>query len=346
MKHLNVNTRSLSSLVNDVNKNKFDFDHPFQRKAGQWNKLMMSDLIDSAIRFYPIYPILVEEYDDGRLGVIDGKQRLTVLADYFNNEFALHKSSLPIEIDGVTYGLAGKKFGEKKSSDKKSNKDKNRGRKPLYLDEEVRDRLKNIELQLYVMKNPTEDDIREIFARINCSKGLTNTQKRTVYESPELARIVSELKSHPVLEKLTTESQRQKDEDKDIIRQVLMLSEMSNDYDFGSFRNNDINKFIERYNDCINRDKIATIKEAMNALDAAFEDIPITKITAPMLIYSYYRIVKDKKGMQKWNDWVRNFLETYDTNEEYKQYCNGSGTASAEMVKGRLQYFRDAIREL
>lgn len=27
-------------------------------------------------------------------------------------------------------------------------------------------------------------------------------------------------------------------------------------------------------------------------------------------------------------------------------YCNGFDTASSEMVKGRLQYFRDAIREI
>lgn len=345
MKHLNVSTRSLSSLVNDINKNKFDFDHPFQRKAGQWNKVMMSDLIDSAIRLYPIYPILVEEYDDGRWGVIDGKQRLTVFASYFNNEFALHKSSQSIEIDGVTYEIAGKRYGEKKASDKNPSGEKNRGRKPAYLDDEVKDRLKNIEIQLYVMKNPTEEDIREIFARINCSKGLTNTQKRTVLESPELAKIVYELKSHPVLEKLTTETQRQKDEDKDIIRQTLMLVE-SKDYNFGSFRNNDINKFLEMYNDNINYENIETLTKAMDALNSAFEEIPVNKTTVPMLLYGYYRVIRDKKGMQKWNEWVNNFLQTYDSNEEYKQYCNGSGTASVDMVNGRLQYFKDALKDL
>ena len=125
-----------------------------------------------------------------------------------------------------------------------------------------------------------------------------------------------------------------------------MLTEMSNDYDFGSFRNNDMNKFIEMYNENINYGKIETVKEAMSALDEAFETISVNRVTIPILIYGYYRIVKDKKGMQKWNGWVGNFLENYDTNEEYKQYCNGSGTASAEMVKGRLQYFRDAIREI
>ncbi len=326
MKDLQVKTRALSSLLKDIAKNKYDFNHPLQRQSGQWNKLSMSKLIDSAIRLYPIYPALVVDNGDDTYGVIDGKQRLTIFTSYANNEFALHKSLSPVDIDGAEYEIAGKKFDK--------------------LDEEVKERFKAREFQLYIMTNATENDIREIFARINSSKGLTNTQKRTVVENEELAKVVFELKSHPVFTKLTTPTQRKKDEDKDIVRQVLMLSEMSNEYDFGSFRNEDINKFIERYNGNINYGKVETIKEAMTALDTAFETISVNKVTVPILLYGYYRIVKDKKGMQKWNDWVKNFIETYDTNEEYKQYCNGSGTASSEMVKGRLQYFRDAIKEL
>ena len=326
MKDLQVKTRALSSLLKDIAKNKYDFNHPLQRQSGQWNKLSMSKLIDSAIRLYPIYPALVVDNGDDTYGVIDGKQRLTIFESYANNEFALHKSLSPVDIDGVEYEIAGKKFDK--------------------LDEEVKERFKAREFQLYIMSNATENDIREIFARINSSKGLTNTQKRTVVETEELAKVVFDLKSHPVFTKITTPTQRKKDEDKDIVRQVLMLTEMSNEYDFGSFRNEDINKFIERYNGNINYGKIETIKEAMNALDAAFDTISVNKVTVPILLYGYYRVVKDKKGMQKWNEWVKNFIETYDTNEAYKQYCNGSGTASADMVKGRLQYFRNAIKEL
>lgn len=325
MKDLQVRTRSLSSLIKELNK-KYDFNHPLQRQSGQWNKIMMSKLIDSAIRLYPIYPALLDDNGNGMYGVIDGKQRLTIFRDFYNNEFALHKSLLPVEIDGVTYEIAGKKYEK--------------------LDEAVQTRFNDREFQLYIMNNATEEDIREIFSRFNSSKGLNNTQRRTSLESEELSKIVCELKSHPVIEKLTTPAQRKKDLDKDIIRQVLMLTEMSNDYDFGSFRNNDMNKFIEMYNENINYGKIETVKEAMSALDEAFKTISVNRVTIPILIYGYYRIVKDKKGMQKWNGWVGNFLENYDTNEEYKQYCNGSGTASAEMVKGRLQYFRDAIREI
>ena len=145
---------------------------------------------------------------------------------------------------------------------------------------------------------------------------------------------------------MTTKIQRKKDENKDIVRQVLMLTEASNEYDFGSFRDGDINKFLIMYNDNINYDKIEIIKQALNVMDESFETIQVKKTTTPMLIYSYYRIIKDNKDIAKWNEWIANFIETYDDNEEYKQYCNGSGTASSDMVKGRLNYFRNAIKEL
>ncbi len=326
MDDLQVKTRALSSLLKDISKSKYNFNHPLQRQSGQWNKLMMSKLIDSAIRFYPIYPALVEDNGDGTFGVIDGKQRLTIFTSYANNEFALHKALLPIEIDGTLYEIAGKKYDN--------------------LDDAVRDRFNAREIQLYIMKNATEEDIREIFARINSSKGLSNTQKRTTIENEELANIIFELKSHPVFEKLTTTTQRKKDEDKDIIRQVLMLTEASKDYDFGSFRNEDINKFLESYNKQINHEKIEIIKQALDKLNESFEKIPVKKTTTSILIYSYYRVIKDNKDLSKWSNWVKNFFETYENNEEYLKYCNGAGTASSEMVKGRLNYFRAAIREL
>jgi len=195
------------------------------------------------------------------------------------------------------------------------------------------------------MKNPTEEDIREIFSRINSSKGLTNTQRRTVYENNELSKIIYELTNHPVFEKLSTPAQRKKDDTKDCMRQVLMLTEVSDEYDFGSFRDNDINKFLVMYNDKINYDKIELVKQALNIIDESFDTIEVKKTTTPILIYSYYRILKDHKDIGKWTQWILNFLENYNTNEDYKQYCNGSGTASGEMVKGRLNYFRNAIRE-
>ena len=86
MKDLQIKTRALSSLLKDIDRGKFNFDHPLQRKSGIWNKKMMSLLIDSAIRMYPIYPALVEETENGEYAVIDGKQRLTIFKAYIKTD--------------------------------------------------------------------------------------------------------------------------------------------------------------------------------------------------------------------------------------------------------------------
>ena len=45
-----------------------------------------------------------------------------------------------------------------------------------------------------------------------------------------------------------------------------------------------------------------------------------------------------------WNGSM-SFLASYDTNLDYLQYCSNA-TSSAEMVNGRLQFFKDAIKEI
>ena len=49
-------TRSLQSLVKDMNKGTINLSHKLQRPEGQWNRKQRTDLIDSLLRHYPINP--------------------------------------------------------------------------------------------------------------------------------------------------------------------------------------------------------------------------------------------------------------------------------------------------
>lgn len=62
-----------------------------------------------------------------------------------------------------------------------------------------------------------------------------------------------------------------------------------------------------------------------------------------MILYSGYRILKDNKSFEKMIGLVNEFLENYDSNEEYRKYVQ-SGTSSVENVRGRFDYWRDLIR--
>lgn len=322
-------TRALSSLVKDMQKDKFSFDSPLQRQEDQWNRLQKSELIDSILRSYPLDPIRAIKTESGILDVIDGKQRATTIRQYISGEFTLSKNLENVTIDETEYEIAGKRFEK--------------------LDEPVQDKIKSYEIQIYTFTDCTDKDVREMFRRQNNGVPLKSLQKRAIKETLELTNIIFDLKSYPVFDKVMSPALKRKDADKETIRQVLMLSETGKDYDFGSFLTKDVENFIVMYNDNINYDKIELIKQALDRLNETFEEYEkyyIKPTTLPFVIYGAYRVIKDNKPFEKYSEWLLSFLDNYATNEEYLQYCNGGGTASSDKVHGRLDYFRNVVKEM
>lgn len=320
----NSKTRALPTFVRDVEKGKYNMNHKLQRQEGQWNALQRSKLIDSLLRSYPIDPIRCE-VKDGINYIFDGVQRSTNLRDYFSDGFKLHKNLNPVTIDGKTYLIAGKKYSQ--------------------LDEAVQDKLKSCEIQVYLFTDCTDEDVKEMFRRQNGGKVLSNLQKRSAMESNELGEIVFNLASHPFFKKVLGKTQLKRDLQKDIIREVIMLTETNAENDFTSFKSKDIDSFLIWYQDYINEDKIDLIKQSLDKLDKSFDELKINVLSIPMIIFAGYRTLKDKKSFSSLIDKINDFVANYDTNEEYKQYCQGGTTAQVN-VCGRLDYWRNMLRTM
>lgn len=315
-------TRSLSSLVKDIQSNKIQLTHKLQRKEGQWNNKQRSELIDSLLRKYPINPTYGVK-ESGKVGIIDGVQRLSTIRDYIDNKFALVKTLEQVNINGKLYDIAGKRFKK--------------------LDETIQDELLKAELQVYELIECTDKEVREMFARQNSGKPLSNTNKRSVLENEKASEVINTLSSHPFFSKIVTKTQSKSDLEKDIVRQVLMVV---SDYELTSFRNNDINKFVMWLNDNIDDSLNNQLKAALDKLDTAFTDfIKIKKLVAPLMIYGMYKTLKNKKSTQKYINWLKGFIDNYDINKDFLKYCE-SATASADMVKGRVNYFTVAVNKL
>ena len=86
-----------------------------------------------------------------------------------------------------------------------------------------------------------------------------------------------------------------------------------------------------------------SLKDAMNQFNESFEQIKIPVTSIPMILYSGYRIIKDNKSFDNLIDIINEFLTTYESNDDYKQFVQ-SGTSSAENVRGRFDYWRELIR--
>lgn len=318
-------TRTAVAYTKDIKANKYNMKHKFQRKEGQWNNRQRGELIDSMLRSYPLDPIRCEIKDDSIGYIFDGVQRSTNICDYLHDGFRLPKTLNPVTIDGIEYEISGKKFSE--------------------LDESVQDKIKNYEIIIYHFTNCTEDDIREMYRRQNSGKPLSGTQKRTAIENDNLSQVVFSLADHPFFAKVLSPTQLKRDVPRDIIREALMLIETNNENDFTSFKAKDIDAFVIWYGDNLNEGKIAILADVLDKLDESFEATKIATTSLPMILYSGYRILKDKKSFSRLVDAINGFVENYDDNEEYKKYVM-AGTNSSENVRGRFDYWRNIIKSI
>ena len=199
-------------------------------------------------------------------------------------------------------------------------------------------------LEFCTLSEYTENEVKEMFRRQNAGKPLNNKLLRIVHESDEFSNTIHSLASHPFMSKLMTKTQQKNGSDRDLIIQALMLIETNQDQEFISFRTNDIDAFVIEHADSIGQEKIELFKTALDNFDKSFEEkikVPITSI--PMVLYSGYRITKDKKSFSKLIEIINEFLDGYETNEEYKQYAI-NGTSGKDNVRARFDWWRNVIR--
>lgn len=321
--------RPLQWICNQHKKGNISFSHKLQRPIGQWNPRMKSLLIHSLLSGFPVNPIYTVD-DGGTIYTLDGSQRTSTCISYINNEFALSKDTPNIFIqvaeDGESiskeYEIAGKKFKK--------------------LDENVQSTLLACSLEFCTLSDYTDDEVKEMFRRQNTSKPLSGKLLRIVHESDQFSDVVYSLANHPFMDKLVTPTQRKNGTDRDLIIQTLMLICTNNENDFTSFRNKDIDVFVQDHGD-ESLEKVNTLADALDSFNEVFDEIKVPVTSIPMVLYSGYRVKKDKKSFSKLVDIVNEFLVNYDSNEEYKQFVQ-SGTSSQENVRGRLDWWREKIR--
>lgn len=369
---LKTKQRNLPGLIGDINRNKYNFNHPLQRCEGQWSILQKSELIDSVLRDYSIDPVTIVitmiDENTGELkelnnAIIDGVQRLSTFRDFLNNEFKLSKKleNEPFTIDDIQYypseTLHGKKYED--------------------LDEKIKDKLNSFDVILDMFSQATEKEIRELFRRKNSGKPLTNAQKNSVKISDDLYShiktildadgytievekknragevivkdgkpVMNEKKIANLWHRIFSVGIFKNSEDRNIILEIMMLiSGYGREYEFG-FRNEDIETFIIWFNEQENKEEVIDqiIKAADSINKRVTDKIPnLKKTSIPMVVAGMCRVIKYKGGKDKYMEKVQEFFKNYDFNEDYKKLV-GSGSASKENVQARWEVFKNIAK--
>nr|WP_286311808.1 DUF262 domain-containing protein [Agromyces mangrovi] len=76
---------------------------PRYQRRNRWDRDRQSQLIESFLLNVPVPPVYLAEEARGVFAVIDGKQRLTAISQFLNNEFALTKLQLRPDLEGLRF---------------------------------------------------------------------------------------------------------------------------------------------------------------------------------------------------------------------------------------------------
>lgn len=145
-------------------KRKFDrkqliVDPDFQRET-LWSDKQKSELIESILMGIPLPLIYLTENKAGDLIVVDGRQRLTTLFDFLDNEYKLANLKILSDLNGISF----KKLESKYQSS-----------------------IEDYQLIAHVIKPPTSDQVKfDIFDRVNRGGTRLNNQemRNALYQGP------------------------------------------------------------------------------------------------------------------------------------------------------------------
>jgi len=207
---------SAKQLVKMTEKGTINFDSSVQRGL-VWDSDRKSLLIHSMIEGYPI-PAFFASKDENGYDMLDGKQRSNAIADYINNKYKL--TNIPeitteteiIDINGLT-------FSE--------------------LTEDLQDSIKDYSLTVYYFDGITEDEITELFYRLNNGKPLTSIELTRV-KAKSIDKI-KEIGRHELFTSALTEKAINKYTNEDIVIKSWALLNVENP----SFETKNIRPIIE-----------------------------------------------------------------------------------------------------
>lgn len=347
------NAFTVKQLIVMIDKGTLLVDYPIQRPGGQWKNEASSYLMHTAAAQYPIPPIYMlgekKEATVQRKGkevvelvtfrhVLDGKQRITNFYNFVNNGFKLHKDTPTADIEGEEYELAGKTFDE--------------------LDEEVQEMILSRSILCYTIDGETADDdeIADLFYRMNNGTPLSTQQKSKALMGIEWAEIINELGEHPLIHNLSAFSKPQIKSEAhhaSLIQTMMMLDE---NYEYKDATQASIATYAKTFKDqSDDNDKRVLVEKVREAMDYLLEVLDkkekfmLKKVHFPMTLITALEAKKMNINGDSFYEWMNTFKNAVDPKSQmeitefeedfiptdYLQY-SGKGTTDKKKVVGRM----------
>jgi hypothetical protein len=219
--------------------------NPDYQRPAVWTNAQKQLLIDTILRDYDVPKLYWQKMGSkpDTYDVVDGQQRLRAVWEYFDGSFKLPKDADPIDgehVAGCAYEV---------------------------LPDEIRMRFDVYPLDVVVVEDTDEDEIREMFLRLQNGTTLRAQEKRNAYPG-KMRDFVRELSKHPFFEKVGFKNSRFT---YDLIVAQLVCLEMAGGPT--NVKNADLNKMYKENLDFdLKSNEVKSVNRTLSLLNKIFPD--------------------------------------------------------------------------
>lgn len=317
------------TLRNQIEKGQVSFECAVQRNP-VWDISRKSLLIHSMIEGYPIPPFYFARRNDGKYDALDGQQRSLAIKGYLDGEFLLSEDTPPVtDENGYPVTVARLGFAE--------------------LPEWIQDNIKDYSLTIYYFEDITEEEIAELFFRINNGKPLTSVELTRVKAKSILK--FQEIARHEMISEAITEAGKRRYNDENVAMQAwtLCFSECR-DFTTKGFR-----PFIESA--VVTKEQVREIGQALDCVKAVCDLLnPEEKADKRVLkkiktrshlvscTYVALQALRAGKSAEELKEVLYKFFDSNQTSvSEIYNKSVGSGSAKPDKVQSRIKVLDSLI---
>ena len=264
--------------------------------------------------------------------VLDGKQRMTTVFSFINGEYALSEDIPDVEIEDVTYEIAGKYFED--------------------LDEDVQQEILRFRFNIQAFEDVTDEMIEDIFFRLNNSTPLTKSQKARPLMGVENSIFINDILAGRFFTEKCTFSKMQLKRSDDmctLLQGMMLLDNKYRDYDFSSISADEVMNYSQYIKNNYPDECKDRLKRIIGFLNNVFymKDKNLKKVNIPVLFLIADKALAESITGTNFRRWYNSFFEEHK--KEYNLYCS-SGSIKKEKTLGRIEimtrYFDEYFREL
>ena len=325
--NISWNARQLSKMID---KGSITFDNAVQRGL-VWDDERKSLLIHSMLEGYPI-PAMYAAKADSKWDFLDGKQRANAINDYLRGRFTLKNVPEVTLEDGTEVDINGMYFSG--------------------LDEEMQDTLSNYSLTIYYFEDITDEQIAELFYRLNNGKALSQIEhSRSVARS---LKTIQEIGKHELFTTALTEKAFARYTHEDlVVKSYIMLTSDTPSLDnkfvrpvmeTAVFTDDNVKLINAVYDRILNAYKTIVVdtSEETGKLSKRIAKRLITRTHMLSILPIVKRSLDENVSDEMFTNWVKNFFCGTKSVTKYNDYntrCT-AGSGHAENIKVRMDVIR------